>query len=57
MLLACHMHVIKYEPVGLKFLMMVSVLMRYSFFNQHFSETNRQCLGTKDGKNTLLYLS
>lgn len=40
MLLARHMHIIKYEPVGLKFLMMVSVLMRYSFFNQHFSETN-----------------
>lgn len=31
MLLARHMHIIKYEPVGLKFLVMMSVLMRYSF--------------------------
>lgn len=50
MLLSRHMHVINHEPVGLKFLMMVSVLMRYSFFHQHFSETNQQCLGTKDGR-------
>lgn len=33
MLLSRHMHVINHEPVGLKFLMMVSVLMRYSFFS------------------------
>lgn len=31
MLLARHMHIIKYEPVGLKFLMMMSALTRYSF--------------------------
>lgn len=48
--LACHMHMIKYEPVGLKFLMMVSVLMWYRFFNQHFSETNQQCLEQKMAK-------
>lgn len=32
MLLARHMHIIKYEPVGLKFLMMVSVLMLIQVF-------------------------